>query len=258
MIKHFRFKRLFTYSIISLLILSMLNAFGFEIITVETHSKTASVEVLRLQERLIELNYFSYKPTGTYGRLSSTSIQRFQEVNELSPDGRIGEESYNLLFSSQAKRNPIPVQVDIPFGPTSSEAKADFGIVDDWETHVDMIFEQNKAYTLTDLNTGTTFSIQRVGGKKHAKIAPVDAEDTNAFLKIFGGEYNWSKRPVTVMIGESQYAASLQGMPYGSEQVENNQMTGSCDLYFQNSVSDTSGLLDEEHRNNVSRASGRW
>lgn len=234
------------------------SASSFDIITVNTHSKTASVEVLRLQYRLLELDYFSYKATGTYGRMSSNSIKRFQEVNNLSADGRAGEETYNLLFSNKALRNPIPINVSIPFGPTSSQAKADFGELQDWSSHVDIVFVADTTYQMTDLNTGTTLNIRRVGGTNHAKIVPETSADTEKFLQLFGGEFNWSKRPVTVHIAEKEYAASVQGMPYGTEKIDTNNMDGSCDLYFQNSLSDTSGLPDEEHRENVSRASGRW
>lgn len=231
---------------------------AFEIITVNSHSKTASIEVLQIQQRLHDLNYFNYKTTATYGRMSNASVQRFQEVNGLSPDGRVGEETYHQIFSNEAKRNPIPVQVNIPFGPTSSQPKSDYGQSSDWETHIDVILTEEEEYTVTDMHTGKTFKIRRVGGTNHAKIEPASKRDNDVFLEIFGGAYNWSKRPVTVFIGDTQYAASLQGNPYGEDVIDSNDMVGSCDLYFPNSSSDTSGFIDEEHRHNISRASGRW
>jgi len=254
-----KFFRRFIISLsVILIVFGLYHAEAFEIISVNSHSQTASIEVLQIQQRLHDLNYFNYKTTATYGRMSNASIQRFQEVNSLSADGRVGEETYHLLFSNEAKRNPIPVQVSIPFGPTASQPKSDYGQTSDWETHIDMILTEEEEYELTDMHSGKKIKIRRVGGKNHAKIEPASKRDHDIFLEIFGGAYNWSKRPVTILIGDTHYAASLQGYPYGEDKVDANEMTGSCDLYFSNSLSDTSGFIDEEHRNNISRASGRW
>lgn len=254
-----KIKHLFLSTLASLSIFTVAigNLASFEIIMTQTHSTVATPEVLQIQQRLIDLNYFSYKTTATYGSMTMNSIMRFQEVNELSADGRVGESTYNLLFSNDAKRNPIPAQVQIPFGPTSNDPQADFGKLSDWSSHIDVILASGTDYQLTDLNTGKTFNFKRIGGINHARIEPSRAEDTTTFLSLFDEQPNWSKRPVTVLIGEVQYAASLQGWPYGDDQVSDNDMAGACDLYFENSRSE-SGFTDEEHRRNVNRASGRW
>lgn len=249
-------KHFFKIGICSAVFLSAWSSFAaFDIIMTKTHSTVASPEVLQIQKRLTDLDYFSYKATATYGNMTMQAIRTFQEINSLSADGRVGETTYNLLFSNDAKRNPIPSSVKIPFGPTATEAAAPFGKLSDWSSHIDVILANNTDYLLTDLYTGKQFNFQRTGGINHAKIEPTTTEDADIFLTLFDGTPNWSKRPVTVLIGDTEYAASLQGWLYGDDLLSDNGIKGSCDLYFENSKSED-GFTDEEHRKTVNRASG--
>lgn len=244
-----------TFLCLGLSFIVMPSAGAFELISIQQQG--SSVEVLRIQNRLIDLDYFFFKTTGTFGSMTRESIIRFQEVNEVMADGVVGEETYALLFSNDAKRNSIPAAVHIPFGPTSSEAKAEYGQLADWDEVVDQSLRAGDSVTITDLNTGQTLKMTRTGGTHHAKMETSSSADTETFLTIFGDEFNWSKRPVTVEIGGILYAASLQGMPYGQDIQSGNNMEGSCALFFQNSRSDSTNLIDEEHRRTVLRASGQ-
>lgn len=224
----------------------------FEMITLNIANKN----VLMLQKRLIDLDYFSFKCTGSYGAMTRTSVIRFQELNTLAADGMVGEETFNLLFSNKAVRCPIAASVHMPIGPSSQEAKAPFGKLADWKDEVDPIFKPGNSYAITDLNTGVTYQVVRTGGVNHARIETANVLDTEAMLNTFGEEFNWSKRPVTVTIDGITYAASLQGMPSGEDGRDGNEMMGGCALYFSGSRSDIGNIADEEHRLNVLRASG--
>lgn len=61
-----------------------------------------------LQNRLIELGYLSAGATvdGDYGSTTKLAVKLFQYYNELTYDGYAGAKTQEILFSSQAKRNP--------------------------------------------------------------------------------------------------------------------------------------------------------
>lgn len=209
---------------------------------------SSGVIVYKIQHRLLDLDYFSFKATGSYGSMTRAAVIRFQEVNAVMADGAIGQETMNLLFSNNAKRNPIDAQVKIPIGPTTSSAPEKFGTLADWFTQVNEALSVGSSFLITDMQTGTKFRMARTGGTNHADMKASSQDAQASFLEVFGGVANWSKRPVTVLIGGTEVAASLQGMPHGED--------GSVCLYFQNSTSDVFNLVDEEHRRIILRASG--
>lgn len=211
--------------------------------------------VLRIQQRLIDLHFYNFRPTGNFGSLTRMAAMNFQEFNSIMADGSIGDESMGVLFSNAAKRNPIAAK--IPIGPSADTNAGAYGSFSDWATEVDPAFALNDSAVLTDVVTGKQFSVVRTGGVNHAEVEPQTAEDAAKFLEIFGGEANWSKRAVTVQLGAKRVAASLQGMPHGADGLPGNSVTGGCCLYFYGSKSDVLGFTDVEHDEAVRRAAGQ-
>ena len=212
--------------------------------------------IVRIQDRLLDLGYFCFKSTGSFGTMSAASVMKFQEFNEIMADGTVGPESRALLFESKAVRNPIPVDVKIPIGPAAKGEFTQYGAAADWYEVIDKKLKLNFPYLVIDLNTDIEFSMIRTGGVNHADMETSALNDTAHFEETIGAAPNWNKRPVIVVIDGEKYAASLQSMPHGKDAVEGNDMEGGCCLYFQNSKSDILNLPDEEHRRVVLRASG--
>ena len=204
-------------------------------------SGSSGASVFRLQQRLQDLDYFNFKPTGNYGSMTRSAVMLFQQFNGLSADGTAGEATIAALFGSSAKRNPIAAK--IPFGPTEGTPSTG-GMAVSW-SEIDSLFAVGSRCQLTDLTTSTSFRIERTGGTNPAEVKPVTSEDEAAFLSIFGGTPNWSKRAVTVSIDGRRIAASLEGMPDAS---------GSSCLYFSGSKSDFFGFMDAEHQKNIAKA----
>ncbi len=224
---------------------------NFEMLSLNKSSK----EVLMVQQRLRELNYFSYKCTGSFGAMTQDAVIRFQQGNGIGADGVVGEETFRQLFLHTANRAPIAANVKIPIGPSSNAPPSVFGDDIPW-TEIDPDMTEGASFEVYDLNTNKTFSVKRVGGISHARVETASQHDTTVFLEVFGGQNNWSKRPVMVTIAGQHCAASLQGMPQGEDKIPGNGMEGSCALYFSGSTSDISKLPDAEHRLAVNRAAG--
>lgn len=204
--------------------------------------------VFMIQMRLRDLGYLNYRATGEYLSKTESAVRSFQEYNELSADGQLGPMTYDKLFSNNVVRRPLATNIVVKSGPPPVGLPSEFGELSDWST-INEKFPVDTTATVTDYNSGKSFTVKRTGGKGHADVKPVDQVAYNMFLECFGGEPNWEKRSVFVTVGGTKYAASLFGNPHGDDE-------STC-LYFYNSTSDVLGFVDKEHQKWVLRAANQ-
>jgi peptidoglycan hydrolase-like protein with peptidoglycan-binding domain len=213
--------------------------------------------VIRVQMRLRDLGYFNYRPTGKYFNMTQKAVKDFQQSNGLDPDGRVGEMTYQKLFTTEGLvRKPLSPAI-VPISGPQNDNPQSFGELGDWAT-INEAFAVGTTATVTDVNKPEiTFSVTRAGGTNLAQIEATTSQDYTNYLKCFGGEVNWEKRSVIVAIGGVNYAASLFGNPSGADTISGNTMEGHTTLYFYGSTSDVSGFEDKEDLKMVLRAANK-
>lgn len=216
--------------------------------------------VVRVQLRLRELGYLNFKPTGNFLGMTVSATIAFQQSQTdlggfVSADGTVGPQTQNILFSARAVRAAIPAHISMPIGPALKGTPTVKGQLVSWNKVREMLRE-NTSYTVTDYNTGKTFSLTYLGGEGHAEVECTTPEDTDVFLSVFGGVYNYSKRPVVVKIDGQSVAASLFGCPHGDSSLSDNNMDGHTCLYFDDSYSHVGHVSDIEHQKQVFVAAG--
>lgn len=216
------------------------------------------IYVVQMQQRMMDLGYIHFRPTGRYGDMTYAGVALFQQQHGLSLDGMIGEETYYSIFGTDVKRAPINDKIVRVYGPGMTQTPAEYGTMADWTEKIQNLFPVGARAAVTDLNTGTTFAVERTGGINHADVQTVDEEAQAGFLKAFGGDYSWEKRAVLVELDGAKYAASMFGMPNSNDVLKNGQMPGSVCLYFWGSKSDIgAGAPDAEHNSMIARAAGQ-
>jgi len=230
------------------------------LISIQSMQGATDEDVVRVQIRLRDLHYFSFKPTGKYQSMTADAAKAFQlkhTMDDGSPmisDGTIGAQTMSVLFRHDVTRADIAAS--IPIGTSQVKEGAVTGEALPWP-EVKALLNPGSSYQVMDYNTGATFMVTFPGGENHAEVECGSAADSAVALQVFGGEYNFSKRAVTVSIDGRQIAASLQGYPHGSDTLPSNDMTGHMCLFFQNSLSHVGSLPDTEHQELVYKASGR-
>lgn len=218
--------------------------------------------IAAIQVRLRELGYFIYKSTGRFQsmtRLATIEFQKNQtddDGNQIISDGTIGQQTLDILFSPRAVRANIATEVHIPIGKKADGSQKETGERLEWSA-VQQELEAGKTYELMDFNTGKVFSMTYTGGASHAEMECPDGDNTHIYRDVFGGEFNYSKRPMLIKLGGRYVACSLQGEPHGEDTISMNDMSGHACLYFYNSKSHVGNLADVEHMNNVYTASGQ-
>ncbi len=213
-------------------------------------SGSSGEAVYRLQQRLLDLGYFNYKPTGSYGSMTRNAVIAFQQYNDLAADGAAGDATQTALFASSAKRMPIVGKV--PFGVTSGSGAAG-GAATPWSA-VDALFPVGEVIELTDIITGTRYRVRREGGVNHAVVSLLGQYDELDYLNIFGGSVNGSKRATVAIIDGERVAASISGLPRGDEEWGYYDVSGYIDLYFTGSTGDFLPVADAEHNANIKAA----
>lgn len=147
----------------------------------------------------------------------------------------------------------------------------------DWWEAADKLFEKNVPVTVTDVETGKSFVAVRTYGSNHADVETLTAQDTAIMLEIWGGEWNWQRRAITVEINERKLAASASGMPHAGldsqpegqwvdkrsggfgtgtnlDKIKGNNMDGHFDIHFLNSRTHGTDKVDEMHQLKVQEA----
>lgn len=68
---------------------------------------TQGDDIQRIQQRLYELGYLARadQVTGNFGDSTEAAVIKLQEVNGLNPDGKVGQKTYNLLYSDEIRPN---------------------------------------------------------------------------------------------------------------------------------------------------------
>ena len=229
---------------------------GFALIAFDSTGET----VVRIQLRLRELGYFTYKPTGNFQSMTVEATKKFQQKQTGSDggaiiaDGTVGAQSMSILFEHSAVRADI--EVSIPIGSALSDTPAETGALVDW-TEVKTLLVAGKSYLVHDFNTGATWNMTFTGGENHAEMECTTPNDTSAYRNAFGDEFNYSKRSVVIEIDGRPVAASLQGYPHGGDEVSANDMIGHACLFFNGSLSHVGNLPDVEHQALIYKAAGR-
>ncbi len=200
--------------------------------------------VVRIQQRLMDLGYYQYKPTGSYQAVTRRAAMAYERAANVRQDGRLTPEEQDELFSSGAVRTPFSASIALSFTAQTMPFQVT-GELLGWD-EVKKQLTAGASYTVTNCATGERCEMVFEGGENHAHMVPAAVYINRQMLKQWLGESNsYYKIAVTVGIGDRQIAASLQ---YDNT---------TAHVYFQGSRSHVLGMADKEHDSLVQRAAGR-
>ncbi len=203
-------------------------------------------EVVRIQARLFDLGYYTYKPTGSYQTVTRSAVVAYQVASGLMSDGSVGQETLQALFSRNATR--VPYHAEIPLTYTAQGAITQKGRAVPWNEIREKLVA-GESYVIRNASTGDEIKLVFNGGENHAELSvPTLYYEKNAAVaglaKWLGTANSFYKCAVLFSLDGQWIAASLQW----------NGSDHAC-LYFTGSLSHVLGLPDAEHDANVKKAS---
>ena len=200
--------------------------------------------VVRIQQRLMDLGYYHYKPTGSYQAVTRRAVLAYERAAGKRQDGQLTPQEQDELFSGMAERAPFSASIALSFTAQTTPFQAT-GELWDW-SEVKKELVAGETYTVTNCATGESCKMIFQDGKHHAHMTPAANYTDGQMLKKWLGESNsYYKIAVTVEIGEKRVAASIQ---YDNV---------TAHVYFQGSTSEVLNMADVEHDSLVKRAAGR-
>lgn len=225
-----------------------------------------NLAVSSLQTLLTCMGYYNYEVTGYYGDITKRAVIAFQVAYGLHVDGVASITTLELIE-----------KIIKDAGIVENSTMYHIDLLMNWFEEVQYKFALKDTARVYDIWTGKSFYIMRTFGYNHADCETLTALDTALLKSLYGGEFNWDRRPVLVYTNGVIIAASLSGMPhagrddmprdawvpnrsqnYGTganlDAIKGNDMDGVFDLHFYLSRTHFSNAIEPRHQDAVMMA----
>lgn len=244
--------------------------------------------VREVQNYLYQLKFLRTPPTGNYGPMTAKAVQSFQLEHHLNADGKVGQDTLEILQTVYKERNEA-IQYSVIAGDTLPGIAAKFnasiagimvknnlrdnqivegqilliptgsyrqitsrggnrGIQEVPWSIVNKFWSVGEIIKVIDIQSGKSFQAKRYGGFYHADTEPLTKQDTQTMLEIYGGHWSWNRRAVIVECHNLYITASMNGMPHGGETIHDNNFRGQFCIHFLGSRVHKSGKIDTTHQ----------
>ncbi len=203
-------------------------------------------KVVKLQQALECLGYYDGAIDGDYGNGTYKAVKKFQQKRGMKADGVAGVSTIRILFGEDA--------ANASSGSSSSSTSYKTEVLDWYKDNVSRVIPKGARFTVKDVGTGKTFEMVRWSGGDHLDAEPRSDEDTATIKAIYGGSYSWRRRAILIKYNGHVYAASMNGMPHGTNTIEND-FDGHLCIHFKNSKTHGTDVVDSDHQNAVQKAS---
>ena len=200
--------------------------------------------VRKVQRRLKTLGYLS-SVDGDYGSGTKNAVKAFQKRNGLSVTGKVNAKTLAKLNSKSAKK-----------ATAGSSSSSDGGYKTerlDWFHGGSKKIPKGAVFKIKDVKTGKVFTVKRWSGANHIDAEPLTRSDTAVMKKLYG-HWSWKRRAVLVKYNGHVYAASINGMPHGTQTISNNGFDGHFCVHFYGSKTHCSQKVDKMHQKCVAQA----
>ncbi|WP_369900310.1 hypothetical protein [Bacillus manliponensis] len=121
---------------------------------------------------------------------------------------------------------------------------------------VNKIIPNKTKFSVIDIETGSSFQVQRRAGSNHADVQPLTGKDTKIMKKIYNGKWSWKRRAIIVLTNDEMIAASMHGMPHGAGALQNNFPGHFC-IHFYGSTTHRLKKEDFSHKLMILKAAGK-
>ena len=192
-------------------------------------------EVLKLQNMLTTLGFYTGNKTGNFGALTADAVTAYQKSKGLTADGIAG------------KRTLAAINADYSGNGSSSAGSTDGTTTPSAQVAGNVIYDnfynwrrnyQNGEYcTVYDFSTGYSWKLRIMTKDAHMDAEPATAEDTAIMLKAFGGKTTWTPKAVWVTFSDGKtYIGSTHDVPHSPQHLSNNNFNGHLSVHFPISI----------------------
>jgi hypothetical protein len=166
------------------------------------------------------------------------------------------EQSGSLWDEADMERLILPREAgDKLLSYAEALRKHHYGKIIPWKDAQHLV-PRKSVFSVTDLETGLTFHVQRRAGSDHADVQPLTKDDTKIMKQMYNNHWSWRRKSILVHSGNKWIAASMNGMPHGGDGIPGNGFSGHFCIHFYGSTTHQSVHPDSGHQLMVYKAGG--
>lgn len=244
------------------------------------HSSVAYIKQV-IWDRNPDSKYFESKisvdTSKDYITYLNYTVQRGDSIWSIAE--KMGIPDYELASANGISRQETlyigdVLKVPVHNVPVKDKVSPESGEVLDWFSEAQYVFPIGSVGKVIDVETGKSFMVKRTMGANHADSETLTSYDSKVMKEIFGGYWNWNRRPFILEFNGRRFAISISGMPHSGvdgvpymqyvdnrsdnygygpnyDTISGNGMDGHFDMYFLNGLRHKDNKIDSAHQQNV-------
>ena len=192
---------------------------------------SSSSEVLKLQNMLASLGFYTGNKTGNFGALTADAVMAYQKSKGLTADGIAGKKTLAAINADYSGKGSTGAGTT---GGTTAPSTQTAGNVIyenfyNWRRN----YANGEYCTVYDFSTGYSWKLRIMTKDAHMDAEPATAEDTAIMLKAFGGKTTWTPKAVWVTFSDGKtYIGSTHDVPHSPQHLSNNNFNGHLCVHF--------------------------
>ena len=191
---------------------------------------TKNDEVLKLQNMLTSLGFYTGNKTGNFGEKTADAVIAYQKSKGLTADGIAGKKTLAAINADYSGSSIIGNNNGNANAPTPSMAN---------NVRYENFYNWRRSYangeycTVYDFSTGYSWKLRIMTKDAHMDAEPATAEDTAIMLKAFGNKTTWTPKPVWVTFSDGKtYIGSTHDVPHSPQHLTSNNFAGHLCVHF--------------------------
>ena len=191
---------------------------------------TKNDEVLKLQNMLTSLGFYTGNKTGNFGEKTADAVIAYQKSKGLTADGIAGKKTLAAINADYSGSSVIGNNNGNANAPTPSMANnVIYENFYNWRRN----YANGEYCTVYDFSTGYSWKLRIMTKDAHMDAEPATAEDTAIMLKAFGNKTTWNPKAVWVTFSDGKtYIGSTHDVPHSPQHLTSNNFAGHLCVHF--------------------------
>ena len=191
---------------------------------------TKNDEVLKLQNMLTSLGFYTGNKTGNFGEKTADAVIAYQKSKGLTADGIAGKKTLAAINADYSGSSIIGNNNGNANAPTPSMANnVRYENFYNWRRN----YANGEYCTVYDFSTGYSWKLRIMTKDAHMDAEPATAEDTAIMIKAFGNKTTWTPKPVWVTFSDGKtYIGSTHDVPHSPQHLTSNNFAGHLCVHF--------------------------
>ena len=192
---------------------------------------SSSSEVLKLQNMLASLGFYTGNKTGNFGALTADAVMAYQKSKGLTADGIAGKKTLAAINADYSGKGST--SAGTTSGTTAPSTQTAGNVIYENFYNWRRNYANGEYCTVYDFSTGYSWKLRIMTKDAHMDAEPATAEDTAIMLKAFGGKTTWTPKAVWVTFSDGKtYIGSTHDVPHSPQHLSNNNFNGHLCVHF--------------------------